>query len=755
MQKQAWGEAEHRLLFEDETPSPADSQAQRTDIADPAPGATFVLPTEQDAPVLFVDQQGLVSPAGPTVGDGLPATAEWVPRGDGAPDLANAPALFGPTALAAGPEAGDVQTSGPPSAAADGRHVVFIGVDGAQYSQILAAASGLLAGMDYLETFTGGVRGTATQQPTYSGPGWSTLLTGVWADEHGVTANDRRPIDSDVLSLFERIDQAGVGAIASIVNWADINKGHFSRETGRLGDPAVVDVQASGLSDSRVVSRVTDLIGDDAAPAFTFMHLDGPDHAGHAYGFGDEYTEALQLVAQQINAVRAAVAEREATHPGEEWMIVVSTDHGRETSGFNHGGQSASERQSFIASNRELTSDGVAPATSVAATILDFLGLGADGVAGPSLLADDDAIDTRAPSLLAVRSVDDSGQVGVTPTLTMVLSEQVRAGEGSIVLHRASDGAVVETIDAGSDQVTIRGGVVTIAPRDDLQPSTDYYVTVEAGAFVDMETRAPTRLLWEDFESLAGSLQPYQSDTEQQDGDLTDWTATGPAGWTTVDRSTPGGVPEFAGWTFHDRQSWIDTAGDQGRGYFSNGQGVVAVADGDEYYDSGLQGGKFRTLFGSPSIDLTGVEAGTATLRFDSSWLPESRQTVRITVSYDGDAPVEVLRWTSRSGRGDYHADAPSESVLLNLDNPAGARTAVLSFEVVKAANDWWWAIDNIAVDGVRPGDEGANAFGGVQGPDAWTFRTDLPDSSATITAPQTDDGFTAPVVWQDLLCLA
>ena len=37
--------------------------------------------------------------------------------------------------------------------------------------------------------FVGGVLGTATQQPTVSGPGWTSILTGVWTDKHRITGN--------------------------------------------------------------------------------------------------------------------------------------------------------------------------------------------------------------------------------------------------------------------------------------------------------------------------------------------------------------------------------------------------------------------------------------------------------------------------------------------------------------------------------------------------------------------------------------
>src|SRR5262249_45355626 len=160
------------------------------------------------------------------------------------------------------------------------------------------------------------------------------------------------------------------------VHWSDINLGHFAQETGHLGTPSIVDYQASGLSDAGVIERGVELITNEA-PDFTFLHLDDPDGVGHSVGFGTAYNDELKLAASQIDQIMAAVTERQAANPDEEWLVIVSTDHGRDAQGFGHGGQSVGERQIFIASNMEISSNGAAPQTAVAATILDFLGLDA------------------------------------------------------------------------------------------------------------------------------------------------------------------------------------------------------------------------------------------------------------------------------------------------------------------------------------------------------------------------------------------
>ncbi|TCR68333.1 Ig-like domain-containing protein [Bosea sp. BK604] len=649
------------------------------------------------------------------------------------------------------------------------KHVVFVGLDGAQYSELLQLGQNGITNLDHLEAYAGGVQGTATQQGTVSGPGWSTLLTGVWANQHGITGNSNSPINPAVQSLFERIDGAIPDAkIASIVHWGDINTGHFGDETGLRDGTSIVDYEAHGLSDAAVTQRGVDLIKTEA-PNFTFLHLDDPDGVGHSLGFGDAYDQELRTAADQVNDIMIAVAERQAANPDEEWMVIVSTDHGRDANGFGHGGQSAGERQILIASNVAISSNGAAAQTSVAATILDFLDIDATGVAGPSLL-DEDATDTSAPYLLEARG-DDLQTMPVDAPLTLILSERVQKGEGAITIHRASDGAIVQTIDVNSDQVGISAGLVTVHLSAPLAIGTEYYVNVDAGAFVDFATSGnePVRLFSENFEELADDLQGYVSATEKKDADTTDWTANAPDGWTINNGTTPrgtmsggsaaGGPQEFYGWTFHDKNAWIDTAYNQNRSQFTKGQGVVAVADPDEYDDitassgggtSGiLANGGYKTLLTTSAINVAGLVDNKATLTFDSSWRQETYQEARVIVTFDNGQTVELMHWNSgRAGAGGvFKADATNETVTLTIDIPEGATTATIGFDMVNAGNNWWWAIDNIAVDALRPSANEGNPFAGINDATTWNFKTssDTPLPQIVSVTPADEAGNVAP----------
>jgi hypothetical protein len=215
---------------------------------------------------------------------------------------------------------------------------------------------------------------------------------------------------------------------------------------------------------------------------------------------------------------------------------------------------------------------------------------------------------------------------------------------------------------------------------------------------------AQTVLLEEDFEGLTPLLGPYTSATEGG-GDGTDWTATPPAGWTVdnTDMSAePPGVTEFEGWTFHDKDAWIATAGDQNRSQFTRASGVVAVADPDEWDDAAGSQGLFNSYLRTPPISLVGVDPGTVLVEFDSSWRFECDDTCQeaaLTVRYDAGPETDVFLWQSDPESPFFKPDATDEHLQIPLVNPFGATSMVLEFGVFNTGNDWWWAFDNLRVE--------------------------------------------------------
>ncbi|MFD7576302.1 NEW3 domain-containing protein, partial [Streptomyces sp. NPDC059810] len=190
------------------------------------------------------------------------------------------------------------------------------------------------------------------------------------------------------------------------------------------------------------------------------------------------------------------------------------------------------------------------------------------------------------------------------------------------------------------------------------------------------------RLLAEDFQSLAGKLVKR--------GQVLGWTATAPDGWSVVNAAAmPQGTPMFQGWTFHTRRAW--SAGAQNRPNFTRGLGIVAVADPDDWDDTGAPAsrGRFDSTLVSPAVP---IPQGRTTLRvdFDSHYRQEGDQKAEVRAVFDSGEEQIVLRY------GPGSADAENTAVGKDLAVPPGARAVTLRFRMYDAGNNWYWAVDHI-----------------------------------------------------------
>lgn len=266
---------------------------------------------------------------------------------------------------------------------------LIVAMEGVQldHYEALGDATNLKQRLYYASAYTGGITGLASEQPTVSGPGWITLLTGVWSNKHGVDSNaESLRVDPAFPSLFKRLRQALPTAyLSSVVNWSPINTAFL------LEDAHGNDVRESGLSDVQVTERALEILGNTPAD-FTFIQLGEPDKAGHDGGFDAHYQEALRQADSQLGQLLDKIDERRRNHPREDWLVIVSTDHGRDYWGKGHGGVTEQEKSIFIASNKPLNEELTQPSipeekpgpnnlyrlaaqTSVAPTVLRHMGL--------------------------------------------------------------------------------------------------------------------------------------------------------------------------------------------------------------------------------------------------------------------------------------------------------------------------------------------------------------------------------------------
>ena len=234
--------------------------------------------------------------------------------------------------------------------------VLIIGIDGCRPDALVAAQTPDIDNLIPQSIYSLDV---LNNDITFSGPGWSAMLTGVWHEKHGVTDNSFDGSNyENYPHFFQRMKQYNSNLItASICHWGPIN--NF------IANDAFTDFKLNVNSDEAVaVEAVSYLNAND--PDALFLHFDDVDHAGHSFGFSPqipEYIEAIENVDTGIGIVLNALEQR-PNYDNENWLILVSTDHGG--IGSSHGGNSIEEQNIFIlASNKNFTSEQIVKDSTV------------------------------------------------------------------------------------------------------------------------------------------------------------------------------------------------------------------------------------------------------------------------------------------------------------------------------------------------------------------------------------------------------
>ncbi|MFG0244665.1 MAG: fibronectin type III domain-containing protein [Phycisphaerales bacterium JB052] len=255
----------------------------------------------------------------------------------------------------------------------------------------------------------------------------------------------------------------------------------------------------------------------------------------------------------------------------------------------------------------------------------------------------------------------------------------------------------------GAQQVELRFGL--------LDAENNWWWAIDNIVVVGEAAGDRITLMSEDFESL-----PLGSTIDEPAADAV-WTETPPTGWEVDDSGVPSvgiagqGVTEWEGWAFADRDWWVDIAADQGRSEFVSANGTIAIADPDEWDDLGDPEalGPYNAVLRTGPISVASARAQSVRVSFDSSWRPEDSQRVQVRVSFDAGPQSVLLDWQSTEG-DQFHPDMTNERVVLDVLNPAGAMAMELEFAMLDAANDWWWALDNLHITANCAAEFGGNS---------------------------------------------
>ncbi|KRE33070.1 phosphodiesterase [Mycobacterium sp. Soil538] len=235
----------------------------------------------------------------------------------------------------------------------DTPNVLVIGVDGTNLSKILANP----ANTNLFGLMQGGTTAASTivGHTTISNPSWTSILTGAWGEKTGVINNVFTPWTYDTWpTVFNQLE----GFDSSIETTAISDWDVIAGIAGAGSDPVDNNVYFTQVAGDTDWSKTDDRVGEATKAAieaadltvanFVFSYFVGVDENGHMHG-GDspEYAAAITNVDENIGEILAAVAAS-----GEQWTILVVTDHGHQPQkGLGHGFQSPPETSTFVIAN--------------------------------------------------------------------------------------------------------------------------------------------------------------------------------------------------------------------------------------------------------------------------------------------------------------------------------------------------------------------------------------------------------------------
>jgi len=236
--------------------------------------------------------------------------------------------------------------------------VLLIGIDGVRPDVLAEVPTPV---MDSLAASGWYADEGRTTTPSVSGPAWSSMLTGVWPAKHGVTDNGfggRRYADyPDFLTRAER-ERPELLTFAAL-DWMPL----AALEGGgpALSDAIDTVVAVNGYelgwaeADSVVASRAAQHLAASDTDA-AFVYLGNPDETSHRHGsIGVEYRDAIARSDRHVGWLLEALRARPA-YEEEDWLVLISTDHGRLENG-GHGGDTPEEMTIFILASGPATGD--------------------------------------------------------------------------------------------------------------------------------------------------------------------------------------------------------------------------------------------------------------------------------------------------------------------------------------------------------------------------------------------------------------
>lgn len=241
--------------------------------------------------------------------------------------------------------------------------VLVVGMDGLRYDRIDAAKAPHLKSLMTNGTYGLSLLYANPMAATSSGPGWSTISTGVWPDKHGVKDNSfagknyakypgflaRLAQVRPELSTYAAVDWKPLDAQGTVTPGADAK--------------LVLDGDAQGYpAHDATIATETEAILRDQNPDVLFVYFGNTDIVGHNSGAASpKYLDAIDVQDGYLGRLLAAIKAR-PSYASERWTVIVATDHGHVDAG-GHGGSSIEERRTFVLAQGPASRPAHAPPT--------------------------------------------------------------------------------------------------------------------------------------------------------------------------------------------------------------------------------------------------------------------------------------------------------------------------------------------------------------------------------------------------------
>ncbi|WP_330354403.1 alkaline phosphatase family protein [Streptomyces chartreusis] len=315
--------------------------------------------------------------------------------------------------------------------------VLVIGMDGLRHDRIDAANAPHLKAMMSEGTYGTSLLYASPMAATSSGPGWSTISTGVWPDKHGVKDNTfagkkygqypgflaRLAQVRPALSTYAAVDWKPLDAQGTVTPGADAKLVLDGDRDGYTGHDATIAAE-------------TEAIIRDQNPDVLFVYFGQSDIVGHNQGAGSQaYLDQIAVQDAYVGRLRAAIKAR-PSYASERWTVVVATDHGHLDAG-GHGGSSVEERRTFVLATGPGIAAGARPIDTrlvdVVPTVLKQLGITPD----PSWGLDGKPVQERSTDPFEALRPALTGRVDETGIPAGVLGFTHTAPSGWSVINNA------------------------------------------------------------------------------------------------------------------------------------------------------------------------------------------------------------------------------------------------------------------------------------------------------------------------------